>query len=119
MNILGIDIGGSGIKGAPVDLSSGVLTAERIRIPTPQPATPDAVAETIHEIVQHFAWTGQIGCGLPAVVQNGVARTAANIDPGWIGTDASQLLSQNGNRNSENFQQPGHRPAVLPHAGPL
>jgi polyphosphate glucokinase len=94
MIILGIDIGGSGIKGAPVDLTNGVLSAERVRIPTPQPATPDAIAETIREIVQHFAWTGPIGCGLPAVVQNGVARTAANIDAGWIGTDAHRLLSQ-------------------------
>jgi polyphosphate glucokinase len=94
MNILGIDIGGSGIKGAPVDLIRGVLAAERVRIPTPQPATPDAVAETIREIAQHFVWTGQIGCGLPAVVQNGVARTAANIAPDWIGTDARQLISQ-------------------------
>jgi polyphosphate glucokinase len=94
MNILGIDIGGSGIKGAPVDLTRGVLTAERVRIATPQPATPDAVAETVREIVQHFTWTDQIGCGLPAVVQNGIIRTAANIDPGWIGTDAHALLSQ-------------------------
>jgi polyphosphate glucokinase len=94
MNILGIDIGGSGIKGATVDLSRGVLTAERIRIPTPQPATPDAVATVICEITRHFNWTGPVGCGLPAVVQNGVARTAANIDPGWIGTDARELLSQ-------------------------
>ena len=94
MNILGIDIGGSGIKGAPVDLNRGVLTADRVRIPTPQPATPDAVATTICEITRHFNWTGQVGCGLPAVVQNGVARTAANIDPSWIGTDARELLSQ-------------------------
>ncbi|MGW8312687.1 MAG: polyphosphate--glucose phosphotransferase [Desulfuromonadales bacterium] len=94
MHILGIDIGGSGIKGAPVDVTRGVLTAERVRVPTPQPSTPDAVAATIREISQHFAWTGQIGCGLPAVVQNGVARTAANIDSRWIGTDAQRLLTQ-------------------------
>jgi polyphosphate glucokinase len=94
MDILGIDIGGSGIKGAPVDLDKGTLAAERLRIPTPQPATPDAVAETILELTRHFNWTGAIGCGLPAVIQNGVARTAANIDPGWIGVDAETLLSE-------------------------
>jgi polyphosphate glucokinase len=94
MDILGIDIGGSGIKGAPVDLSQGVLAAERLRIATPQPATPDAVADTVGRIIRHFNWTGPVGCGLPSVVQNGVARTAANIDSSWIGTDVRTLLSQ-------------------------
>ena len=94
MDILGIDIGGSGIKGAPVDLNQGVLTAERLRIATPQPATPDAVADTVGRIIRHFNWTGPVGCGLPSVVQNGVARTAANIDSSWIGTDVRTLLSQ-------------------------
>jgi polyphosphate glucokinase len=94
MDILGIDIGGSGIKGAPVDLNHGVLAAERLRIATPQPATPDAVADTVDGIIRHFNWTGPVGCGLPSVVQNGVARTAANIDSSWIGTDVRTLLSQ-------------------------
>lgn len=94
MDILGIDIGGSGIKGAPVDLNQGVLAAERLRIATPQPATPDAVADTVGRIIRHFNWTGPVGCGLPSVVQNGVARTAANIDSSWIGTDVRALLSQ-------------------------
>ena len=94
MKILGIDIGGSGIKGAPVDLEKGELTEERLRIPTPQPATPAAIATTVAEIVRHFNWRGPVGCGLPAVVQNGIARTAANIDTGWIGTDADQLISE-------------------------
>ena len=94
MDILGIDIGGSGIKGAPVDLNQGVLAAERLRIATPQPATPDAVADTVGRIIRHFNWTGPVGCGLPSVVQNGVARTAANIDSSWIGTDVRTLLSQ-------------------------
>ena len=94
MNILGIDIGGSGIKGAPVDLNQGILTAERLIIATPQPATPDAVADTVCRIIRHFNWTGAVGCGLPAVVQNGFARTAANIDSSWIGTDVRTLLSQ-------------------------
>ena len=94
MDILGIDIGGSGIKGAPVDLNQGILAAERLRIATPQPATPDAVADTVGRIIRHFSWTGPVGCGLPSVVQNGVARTAANIDSSWIGTDVRTLLSQ-------------------------
>ena len=94
MDILGIDIGGSGIKGAPVDLNQGILAAERLRIATPQPATPDAVADTVGIIIRHFNWTGPVGCGLPSVVQNGVARTAANIDSSWIGTDVRTLLSQ-------------------------
>ena len=94
MDILGIDIGGSGIKGAPVDLNQGILAAERLRIATPQPATPDAVADTVGKIIRHFNWTGPVGCGLPSVVQNGVARTAANIDSSWIGTDVRTLLSQ-------------------------
>ena len=94
MDILGIDIGGSGIKGAPVDLNQGILAAERLRIATPQPATPEAVAETVCRIIRHYNWTGPIGCGLPSVVQNGVARTAANIDSSWVGADVRTLLSQ-------------------------
>lgn len=93
MSILGIDIGGSGIKGARVDLDEGVLAGERFRIPTPQPATPDAVAGVVAQIVEHFSWQGPIGCGLPAVVIDGVATSAANIDASWVGTDAGGLLS--------------------------
>jgi polyphosphate glucokinase len=91
--VLGIDVGGSGIKGAPVDVDSGQLVADRLRIPTPQPSTPKAVAATIVELVAHFAWTGPIGCTLPSVVQNGIVRTAANIDEGWIGVDGRELIA--------------------------
>jgi polyphosphate glucokinase len=91
-SVLGIDVGGSGIKGAPVDVGTGQLLAERLRIATPQPSTPEAVAETVKEVVTHFGGTGPIGCTLPSVVQNGVVRTAANIDPSWIGTEGRQLL---------------------------
>mgnify|MGYP001817726517 FL=1 len=94
MDILGIDIGGSGIKGAPVDLNQGILAAERLRIATPQPATPDADPSTVRRNIRHFSWTRPVGCGLPSVEQNGVARTAANIDSSWIGTDVRTLLSQ-------------------------
>jgi polyphosphate glucokinase len=91
--MLGIDIGGSGIKGAQVDLETGALATKRYRIKTPRPATPEAVAKVVTRIVRHFAWTGPFGCGLPAVVRDGVARSAANIDDAWIGTDAAGLFS--------------------------
>jgi polyphosphate glucokinase len=94
MGFLGIDIGGSGIKGAPVDLDSGELLQQRLRIPTPQPATPQAVATTVAEIARHFNWAGPIGCGLPAAVRNGIACTAANIDATWLGTDSRDLLAK-------------------------
>ena len=94
MEILGIDIGGSGIKGATVDVQTGELTAERHRISTPQPATPEQVAEVVEEVVRHFEWEGLIGCALPARVKRGVAQTAANIDESWIGTDAEKLLAE-------------------------
>ncbi len=93
----GIDIGGTGTKGAPVDLTSGTLLADRFRIPTPKPATPRAVAEVAAEIVAHFpetAGVAQIGVAIPAVVQHGVARSAANIDPSWIDTDVDALFTE-------------------------
>ena len=90
--ILGIDVGGSGIKGAPVNIQTGELTGERFRIKTPQPATPEAVTETIAEVVRHFDWHGKIGMGFPAVVKNGTMYTASNIDPSWIGTNGQALV---------------------------
>jgi polyphosphate glucokinase len=100
MEILGIDIGGSGIKGASVDIATGALTAERYRLPTPQPARPDAVAATVAEVVRHFAWKGPIGCALPAVVKDGVAYSAANIDHSWIGVDGQQLFKKKTKRRT-------------------
>lgn len=94
MEVLGIDIGGSGIKGAPVDIEKGILLAERHRIPTPQPATPEAVAHTVKELVEHFNWKGEIGCGFPSVVRHGIIRTASNIDNSWIGVHAGELFSK-------------------------
>ncbi len=90
----GVDIGGTGIKAAPVDLTTGLLTKERVRLATPQPATPKAVAQVVAELVTHFGWTGPIGAAFPAAVKNGVAMTAANIDPSWIGTDIEQTLGE-------------------------
>jgi len=92
VHCLGIDIGGSGIKGAPVAVSTGELTAERHRIETPQPATPDAVADVVARVVDHFGWEGPIGTTFPAVVRDGVVFTAANVDRSWIGTDAAKLF---------------------------
>ncbi|MCB0114121.1 MAG: ROK family protein, partial [Caldilineaceae bacterium] len=92
MAILGIDIGGSGIKGALVDAESGELLTDRKRIETPQPATPTAVAEVIKELVDHFEWTGSVGCTFPAIIRNGVVHSAANVDKSWIGTDAKKLF---------------------------
>src|ERR1700712_2696094 len=91
--ILGIDIGGSGIKGAPVDPATGTLLEERLRIVTPQPSTPDAVAEGVGQVAAHFKWKGRIGATMPGVVKGGTLLTAANIDPAWIGTDASTLFT--------------------------
>lgn len=90
---LGIDIGGTGIKGAIVDVDSGTLISERYRIDTPQPADPSAIAETVQEMVDHFDWKGTIGCGFPAAIQQGVVRTAANISRDWIGCHGEALFS--------------------------
>ena len=89
----GVDVGGSGIKGGLVDLRTGDLIGKRVRIPTPVPATPDAVAGTVREIVDSFQWEGPIGITLPAVVRHGIVRTAANIDSSWIGVDAAALFT--------------------------
>jgi polyphosphate glucokinase len=91
----GIDFGGTGIKGAPVDLEVGDFAEERVRITTPQPATPQAVASVFAGLLEQFPHsTGPVGVTVPAVVRHGVVGSAANIDPGWIGTDADALLSE-------------------------
>lgn len=92
--ILGIDIGGSGVKGAIVDTKKGILITERYRIPTPQPATPEAVAKVLKKITKHFEWEGPVGAGFPGVIQQGVARTAANVDKSWINKDLNKLFSK-------------------------
>lgn len=92
--MLGIDVGGTGVKGAPVDTTTGTLLAERCRLPTPQPSTPDAVAETIAELTRHFGWNGRGGCGFPGAVRNGVVLTAANVSKKWVGVHADTLLEK-------------------------
>jgi len=94
VEILGLDIGGSGIKGAPVDVESGELTRPRFRLATPLPATPESVAETAGAVVAHFEWSAAVGCGFPGVVQHGVVRRAANLDPSWLGEDARARLEE-------------------------
>jgi polyphosphate glucokinase len=92
--VLGIDIGGTGIKGAPVDTRSGQLLADRHRIPTPHPATPDAVATVVAAIAHFFEWTGPAGATFPAIIKDGTAYSAANVDPSWIGTNAARLFTE-------------------------
>jgi polyphosphate glucokinase len=94
MNVFGIDVGGSGIKGAPVDTETGELLAERVRIKTPQPSTPEAIVAATLEVVRGCGWDGPVGCGFPAVVKDGVVRTAANIDDANVGFDLQGRLEQ-------------------------
>ena len=94
MHALGIDIGGTGMKAAPVDLDTGTFLADRVKIATPRPAVPFAVAEVVQKLVETFSWSGPIGITFPGVVTNGVTRTAANLHKAWIGLDARALLSK-------------------------
>ena len=94
MIVFGLDIGGSGIKGAPVDTGTGELTGERLRIKTPKPATPDAMVETAARVVRESEWDGAVGCGFPAVVKDGIVHTAANIDKSAIGFDLGGALTK-------------------------
>ena len=94
MQVLGIDVGGSGIKGAPVDTETGSLLAERIRFKTPKFAEPQPVADVVAEIVKSFNWIGQVGIGFPAPIKAGVAMMAANISDKWIGTNADNLFTE-------------------------
>ncbi|MFK8024653.1 MAG: polyphosphate--glucose phosphotransferase [Ilumatobacter sp.] len=90
----GIDIGGTGMKAAIVDLATGELASERYRIDTPQPATPEATAEVVVELVRHHEWTGTVGCAFPAVVRNGIVGSAANIDESWLDVDADRVFTE-------------------------
>ncbi len=94
MHVLGIDIGGSGIKGAIVDAETGDMITERYRLETPDGAKPADVATVVGQVARHFDWTGPIGCTFPAVIRNGVAYSAANVDDSWIGTDAKALFEE-------------------------
>jgi polyphosphate glucokinase len=94
MHVLGIDIGGTGIKAAPVNADTGKLIADRQKIATPHPATPEAVTAVVQEMAAAFGWKGMVGVTFPGVVTSGTVRTAANMDKGWIGTDAVSLFGK-------------------------
>ncbi len=94
MEVLGIDVGGTGIKGAIVDTSTGKLTTERYRIPTPKPATPEAVSKVIQKMVKHFNWTGLVGCGFPTPLQHGTCLSGGNLHEDWKGTNVKELFQQ-------------------------
>jgi polyphosphate glucokinase len=94
MDVLGLDIGGSGIKGALINIQTGELSSDRFRIPTPEGARPEDIGEVVNQVAQHFSYTGVLGAGFPAVVHHGVAFSAANIDKSWIGRNVSDLFSK-------------------------
>lgn len=94
MEVLGIDVGGSGVKGAIVNIDTGELVTNRLRIETPQPSKPDSVIEVIKEIVNHFNYQGPIGVGFPGVIMNGVTMTAANVDDEWLNYPAAEAISK-------------------------
>ncbi len=94
MNILGIDIGGSGIKAAPVNIETGQLLKERIRIPTPNPSKPKQVLDVIEEIVRHFKWNRAIGCGFPTVISNGQSLSISNLHKKWYGQRVDKLITK-------------------------
>jgi polyphosphate glucokinase len=93
MRALGIDIGGSGIKAAPVDVTTGKLLADRQKIDTPRPARPESVRDVVKKLAASFNWSGPVGITFPGVVIDGVTRTAANLGPAWIGLDAASLFT--------------------------
>ncbi len=94
MQILGIDIGGTGIKGAIVDTSTGELLTEKFRLKTPKPAKPEEVAKTVHQIVDHFNWKGKAGAGFPTPLAHGKCMSGGNLDPDWKGVHADKLFSK-------------------------
>ncbi|MEK6154611.1 ROK family protein [Flavobacteriaceae bacterium 3-367] len=94
MEVLGIDIGGSGIKGALVDVETGEMLTKRFRIPTPESRRPDAMAEVVAQIVKHFNYSGPVGCGFPTVIKNGICVSSGNLHKTWKGVNADQLFEK-------------------------
>jgi len=93
-HVLGIDIGGSGIKAAPVDLHTGEFVEDRRRIATPDSSDPDSIAEVTRQLCEHFQWEGTIGCTFPGVVRHGRTLTAANLDPAWVNVKAEKVFAE-------------------------
>ncbi|MFS4467142.1 polyphosphate--glucose phosphotransferase [Maribacter sp. 2210JD10-5] len=94
MEVLGIDIGGSGIKGAIVNVETGEMLTERHRIRTPKDRTPEDMTNVVSEIITHFDYKGKVGCGFPTVIKKGVCKSPGNLDPSWLGVDVEALLEQ-------------------------
>lgn len=94
MKALGIDIGGTGIKGAPVEVSSGEILAEHLHLPTPQPASPRAITSAIQKMIRHFRFVGPVGVGFPGVIRQGVVGTAVNLSPRWVGKNAEKTFKK-------------------------
>lgn len=92
--IMGLDIGGSGVKAAVVDVGKGRLASERVRLKTPRPATPEAVLATADRIREELGWSGPLGCGFPGSLRHGLVRRAPNLDPSWIGRDLAAELKR-------------------------
>jgi polyphosphate glucokinase len=92
--VLGVDVGGSGIKGAIVDIATGAIVEERYRIATPSPATPQAMARVVARIVKHFNWHGVVGCGMPGPIKDGRVLALANLDKLWVGVRADSVYSE-------------------------
>lgn len=92
MEILGIDVGGSGMKGALVDIETGKMTTKRHRIPTPRPREPKAMTEVIKQLVDHFEYDGPVGCGFPTVIKNGICKSPGNLHESWLGMDVDKLF---------------------------
>lgn len=94
MEVLGIDIGATGMKGAIVDVEKGVLTTERFRIDTPRPATPEAMLKVVKEIIAHFNWTGPVGCGFPSSIHHSVVHTSSNLNAKWVGVNIDDFFEK-------------------------
>ncbi|WP_321826652.1 polyphosphate--glucose phosphotransferase [Maribacter dokdonensis] len=94
MTLLGIDVGGSGIKGALVNSETGEMISERFRIPTPIPRTPEAMSDVIAQIVSHFDYKGKVGCGFPTIIKNGICKATGNLDKSWLGVNVEELLEK-------------------------
>ncbi|HUV30033.1 MAG TPA: ROK family protein [Acidobacteriota bacterium] len=91
--VLGVDIGGSGTRAAPVDVRTGTLSAAPYRVPLTESSTPETVMATISETLAHFGWSGPLGCGYPGVVRDGVANSAANVSSAWLNVNVRQKLT--------------------------
>lgn len=94
MEVLGIDVGGSGMKGGIVNIETGEMVSKRFRIPTPESRTPEAMADVIAKIVEHFNYKGKVGCGFPTVIKKGICKSPGNLDPSWLGVNVEELFEE-------------------------